>query len=157
MASPHHRHQSSLEAILDFSPPPLLPSQRTQGKETLTKLLAYYRQLPTIPSPKSKPKPYRPADLLELVYEHAISDLGQDNVLRYLLSSLLDGEVELQAGLHDLSHTLPLLVDFDSWNEPRKTRIAAQIEVIASHLINHFFLPRKYLHSFFDTTPGIEE
>jgi hypothetical protein len=151
MASPHHRHQSSLEAILNFSPTPPLPlGQRIQGKDVLMKLLAYYRQSSASPSPNSKPKPYRPADLLELVHEHAVSDLGRDNVLRYLLSSLLDGEVELQAGLNDLSDALALLADFDSWNEPRKTRIVAQIEVIAEHLINRFFLPRKNFHSLFD-------
>jgi hypothetical protein len=159
MASSHRRRQSSLETIPDCSPTTPIPSdKRARGKDILTRLLAYYRNLPppTDPASKPKPRPYSRADLLELVYEHAVSEQGQDRVLHYLLVFFLGGGLERQEQqeqqlLHatpDFSDVLTTLAGFDSWDQPRKTAVTSRIEGVADLLVDRFFLPRKLFFSF---------
>jgi hypothetical protein len=130
MASPLHRHQSSLEKIIDFSTQPPL-SNRAKVKTTLSQLLAYC-------SRTAEPRKYNWVSLLELVQEYSISELGLDNFLRYIFTSILGDEPEQRIDLVDISTKFD---NFDDWDEIHKDRISKCLQEIADNLVNCFFLP----------------
>src|SRR5271154_2282839 len=73
MASPHHRHQSSLEGVLDFSSPqPLEPDQRNRATDIFNQIVAQYEPCQT------DGKGYKRITLLRVAHDSVIS---RDNFL----------------------------------------------------------------------------
>jgi hypothetical protein len=87
MASPHHRHQSSLAGILNFSSPqPLEPDQRNRATDIFNQIVAQYEPCQT------DGKGYKRITLLRVAHDSVIS---RDNFLSWLF---LFVEKELRQG-----------------------------------------------------------
>jgi hypothetical protein len=87
MASPHHRHQSSLEGVLDFSSPqPLEPDQRNRATDIFNQIVAQYEPCQT------DDKDYKRITLLRVAHDSVIS---RDN---FLSCFFLFVEKELRQG-----------------------------------------------------------
>jgi len=86
---------------------------------------------------------YKRARLLQLVYDHVISDLGRDNILRYFLTAMTTplGENPIT----DFSHVLAILADFGDRNTSEKDEIMERVKELADHLVEGFFLPSKFI------------
>jgi hypothetical protein len=78
------------------------------------------------------------------VHEHAISDHGRDNILEYFLTTIAPVE-ESFGSSQDLSRVLAALAGFEVKSEQGKDRIAQRIQELAHHLLDDFFLPRKFV------------
>jgi hypothetical protein len=96
MAQPHHRHQASLESVIDFSNTATsLSTERSQATLTFDRIINYSsHKSPKIPGDAGRE--YGRAKLIKLVYDHAISDAGRDNILRYFLTCLVTDSTELE-------------------------------------------------------------
>lgn len=81
MATPLHRHQASLESVIDpLAMPPLSPSERTRAVSIFLAIIEHCNSYEI--SYKLHPdRRYKRGTLLKLVYDHAISELGRDNIL----------------------------------------------------------------------------
>jgi hypothetical protein len=136
-ASPHHRHQNSLEGVIDFSArDPLSHEQRVEMDALLSKLLTHCRQA------NAEPRPYKWVDLLELIRDYAVSEAGRDHFLHYILASAAGKVVEQQDSLtDDTADVLLTLADFETWSESRKEEVIGRLQVLADNLINCFFIP----------------
>ena len=61
-SSAHHRHQASLEGVLDFSTPSLSVSEKDQAQEVIRALINHCE-------PLQSSKPYKKVTLMRLTYE----------------------------------------------------------------------------------------
>lgn len=77
MAAPHHRHQSSLEGIIDFSTKPSLETdQRIKAKNRFYSIVEHFDT-----ESNSNRTPYNRSRLIRYTYEYALSDASKDNFL----------------------------------------------------------------------------
>jgi hypothetical protein len=140
MAQPLHRHQRSLESVIDPSATAgLSPHERAQAVCIFQQIIKHcdsYELSHTL-GPERK---YKRGKLLQLVYEYAISDNGRDNILRYFLTAITPLEESLDTG-KDLSHVLANLDDFEERSITEKDQILNRLQELADHLIDCFFLP----------------
>lgn len=122
MPSPH-RHQSSLEAVIDFSAEaPLGINQRNNARRRFYRIVEYFGAGGAI---DSVPPQYEPPRLVRCTYEYALSDGSRDNFLRAFFRAMalpLAGQ-DNDDDLDDLDNLRPLLFRF------------------ASYLFDNFFLP----------------
>ncbi|KAI0140429.1 hypothetical protein GGR57DRAFT_426175 [Xylariaceae sp. FL1272] len=118
MAAPLHRHQSSLEGILDFSPrpPPLESEQRNQARHRFHDICEHFdRGIPL--GDYSRPR------LVRYTYEHALSEESGDHFLRLFFKAIdlpIDGNGP---------------ISFDD--------LRAKFFSFAEYLFENFFLPVK--------------
>ncbi|KAH6640148.1 hypothetical protein F5144DRAFT_618018 [Chaetomium tenue] len=138
-AVPLHRHQSSLEEILDFSSTvPLGAEQRGQARRKFYRIVQHFEAESTQTS-KTKTAGkrgtrYNQPLLIRLTYENARSEESQDVFLRAFFRSMalsLDGE--------DLKSDL----DLDFGNEAVEADLRSSLIGFAEYLIDNFFLPLK--------------
>lgn len=120
MAAPHHRHQSSLEGVIDFSTkPPLETNQRIKAKDEFYHIVNHFDNAEA----HGKEGPYKRSRLIRYTYEYALSETSKDNFLRAFF-----GATGLQIG-------------------EKEDRDIAQIESaffeFANYLLDNFFLPCK--------------
>lgn len=120
MSSPssHHRHQASLEGVLDLFPamPPLSPRERQEADRVFTAVVGACE-------PLQNQEPYRQVTLVRLTYEYARSEASKDNFLRFFLQQT---QIPIEASERDctsLSEYGPRLV------------------ALADTLFGNFFLP----------------
>lgn len=129
MPSPH-RHQSSLEAVIDFSAEaPLGINQRNNARRRFYRIVEYFGAGGAI---DSVPPQYEPPRLVRCTYEYALSDGSRDNFLRAFFRAMalpLAGQ-DNDDDLDDLDNLRPLLFRF------------------ASYLFDNFFLPSNCCRSF---------
>jgi hypothetical protein len=124
-AMAHHRHQASLEGVIDFnpSPQPLNPEQRTQTRRTFNQIIAYYEPLQT------NNGPYKRITLIHLTYKYALSETSQNNFLRYFFEYVA---ISMEKDIH-----------FDDWDAEQKNELESGLTDFADFLLNNFFLPCK--------------
>ncbi|TGJ83076.1 hypothetical protein E0Z10_g5688 [Xylaria hypoxylon] len=114
-----HRHQSSLEGIIDFSTePPLGTKQRSVAKDRFNRIVDYFNT--DDPSNRS---PYGRSQLIRFTYQYALSEQSQDNLLRAFFQAMtlsLDDDDDF---------------DFDE--------LRPKFFSFADYLLDNFFLPLK--------------
>ena len=135
MASPHHRHQSSLEGVLDFSSPqPLGPDQRNRATDIFNQIVAQYEPCQT------DDKGYKRITLLRVTHDLIIS---RDN---FLSCFFLFVEEELRQGEDvselSLSQALSRYVNPDSWSRQQRKKFEISLAAFSDYLVDNFFLPR---------------
>ena len=135
MASPHHRHQSSLEGVLDFSSPqPLEPDQRNRATDIFNQIVAQYE------SSQTNDKGYKRITLLRVAHDSVIS---RDN---FLSCFFLFVEKELRQGEDvselSLSQALSRYVNLDSWSRQQRKELETSLATFSDYLVDNFFLPR---------------
>lgn len=121
--TPHHRHQSSFEATICFSPGPALEiSERARAKRKFYRIVEHFQG-----ADESQNSQYNRALLVRLTYEYVRSEESQDIFLRAFsqaMSLSIDGED-----------------DTDLENSEEDLRSA--LSCFADYLLDNFFLPCK--------------
>ncbi|KAG8407060.1 hypothetical protein J3458_020555 [Metarhizium acridum] len=126
MASAHHRHQSSLEGIIDFSSsPPREDHDRTLAIEKFYHIIEHYENNPSTFSSGQYSRP----KLLRLTYEYATSEKSKNNVLEAFFQAV---------GL-----SINQLNDIDFLNEETENGLLEKLIGFADYLFDNFFLPLK--------------
>ncbi|KMU87449.1 hypothetical protein CIHG_05244 [Coccidioides immitis H538.4] len=116
-----HRHQASLEGILNVSGPEFLPVQkRTQAKQRFYSIINYCR------TEKSPDAAYSRPLLVQYTYEYSCSELSQDTFLRAFFES-----IDLDVAGGD--------IDFDDNGD----EINEKLTSFADFLLDNFFIPLK--------------
>ncbi|OAA55355.1 hypothetical protein SPI_08450 [Niveomyces insectorum RCEF 264] len=123
MASPvpHHRHQASLESIIDLTQPaPLSPAQRANARRILYQLVECFEALDNVRSSRFS---YIYPRLVRYTYEYSVSEESRDIFLRAFLNAMA-------LGLDDETDS-----DFES--------LKPLFDGFAGYLLDNFFLPLK--------------
>ncbi|OAX80255.1 hypothetical protein ACJ72_05415 [Emergomyces africanus] len=117
-----HRHQVSLENIINFSgPQPLAADQRARAKRRFYSIIIHFRAAEASDAAYSRPL------LVRYMYEYSRSELSQDTFLRAFFESMgLDIAVE-----HD--------PDFES----EENQLSENLTSFADFLLDNFFIPLK--------------
>ncbi|KAK5994114.1 hypothetical protein PT974_07554 [Cladobotryum mycophilum] len=127
MASPHHRHQASLEQVIDFSQRPSLgQDQRDSAKRRFYSIVNH---LEGSNGTKNNASPYNRPVLVRLTYEHARSVESQDNFMRAFFESI---ELSIEAD-----------EDIDLSDESFEKQLRERFYGFADYLVENFFLPLK--------------
>jgi hypothetical protein len=140
MATPLHRHQASLESVIDPLAMPLASSERTEAVSIFSTIIEHCNSY-EISHTLYPDRKYKRSILLKLVYEHAISDLGRDNILRYFLTSMTTHLEENPSAQQNFSVVLTDLGNFEAWSLSEKTEVVEKVKDLADHLVDSFFLP----------------
>ena len=129
MSSPslHHKHQNSLETVIDLSvhqPVPLTPAERIQARATFRHIVDGFEQIDNARGPNSNTRGfgYSQPRLVRGMHDFALSETSRDIFLRAFLSSMalpIDGNTQLD----DFQDLAPLFSGF------------------AEYLMDNFFLP----------------
>ncbi|KIE01369.1 hypothetical protein MAJ_02710, partial [Metarhizium majus ARSEF 297] len=124
-SAPHHRHQSSLEGVINFSSsPPLGDDDRFVAIERFYQIVEHYENNQfTSTGPYNRPK------LLRLTYEYATSEKSKDNILQAFFNAV------------GLSMNEQDNVDFS--NKETEECILEKLMGFSDYLIDNFFLPLK--------------
>ena len=135
MASPLHRHQSSLQGFLDFSSPTILePHQLSRAVEIFNSLVSRYEPL------QADHRRYGYITLLRTVHEFVVS---KDNFLKHLF--LFIGR-DLRQGQDvsepDFAKALSRFSDLNSWEGKQSVELQQTLAAFSDYLVDNFFLPR---------------
>jgi hypothetical protein len=135
MASPHHRHQASLEGIIDFSSnQPLDPVERNEATRIFHQIISYCE-------PLQSNKPYKRTTLIRVTYEHTLS---QDNFLRHFFLHIgEEAYSEGQSPESSFSQSLAHFATFDTTTKEQKNDVEKCLSAFADYLFDNFFLPCK--------------
>lgn len=126
-----HRHQSSLERVLDFSEPLLLsPQQNEFANILLDSFIEHYGP------ERATQKGYKPARLIRVTFDHIIS---KDSFLTFFFTYLHESVVDIDS---NLDSALLYFKDFTSWESAAQRNVTDAIEEFADYLVTQFFLPR---------------
>ena len=124
MASPHHRHQFSLEEIIDFDAlPPLTDDVRTKARAQFYHIVGHFEAAYT----RRHRGPYNRPALVRLTFEYARPGLSQDNFLRAFFPAMA------------LSMDDPQNPDLD--NPSLEQELCDTLTRFAEFLVDNFFLP----------------
>lgn len=122
---PHHRHQSSLEGIISFSPTPAFDAaERTVARRRFYRIINHFQD-----ANESCHSQYSRPVLIRLTYEYARSEESRDLFLRAFFKSI----------------GLPVISDNDS-DFANKEGLSSAIAIFADYLIDNFFLPCECQH-----------
>ena len=118
--SPHHRHQTSLEGVIDVLTPThqLSAEQRDQATYVFNAVIEACE--PTQPTKGS----YKPITLVRLTYKYARSEASRDNFLHFFFR-----------------HT-QIPIKISEWELVRSSDHRLQLIAFADTLVENFFLPR---------------
>ena len=126
-ASPLHRHQSSLEGIIDFSTQsPLGPHQRLSASRRFYQIVNHFDVPTTSSDTRSE---YDRIKLVRLTYEYARSEESKGNFLRAFFQSAalsIDGDEGEAIDLSDADFVAELRTSLFNF---------------ADYLFDNFFLP----------------
>ena len=124
-ATPHHRHQSSLEGIIDFSKrSPLTAEQYRRARRRFDQLISHFDAADGAPSSSEG---YDRVKLVRLTYEYARSEESQGNFLRAFFESAnipIDGDDDVDLSAAD-----------------RRDELRGSLINFADYLFENFFLP----------------
>ncbi|KAK5631714.1 hypothetical protein RRF57_007428 [Xylaria bambusicola] len=112
---PLHRHQSSLECVIDFSAEaPLGINQRNDARRRFYRIVEYFGAGGAI---NTIPRQYEPPRLVRCTYEYALSDDARDNFLRafFRAMALPLAVHDNDRDLDDLEDLCPLFFGFASY------------------------------------------
>jgi len=123
--SPHHRHKSSLEGVIDFSPSTerLEPDQHANAMRIFSQIINHYELLQT------NCGPYKQITLVRLTYEYALSEISRANFLRYFFQYMA---ISIEKDIH-----------FDDWDTKQKSELESRLTAFVDFLVNNFFLSCK--------------
>ncbi|THC87019.1 hypothetical protein EYZ11_013535 [Aspergillus tanneri] len=130
-----HRHQSSLEEVLNFSQPFFLQHQQSETAATLLNTLVKHYGLE-----QTTQKGYKPAALIQATFEHVAS---RDAFLMFFFTYIyghLCPEAEYPDGT-DLRVALSYFDNFPCWSSDQKTNVKVAIEEFAEYIVENFLLP----------------
>lgn len=120
---PLHRHQSSLEGVIDFSSEPTLGTdQRTNAKRRFYHIVEYFEAA----NSSSSNDDYSRPRLVHFTYDYALSEESRDNFLRAFFRAMalsIDGEED---------------IDVEDLRSP--------FFGFADYLLDNFFLPCKSIY-----------
>jgi hypothetical protein len=117
--SPLHRHQSSLEGIIDFSMEPTLGAdQRAAARHKFHRIIDYFNTDTGNPSDRGL---YNRPQLIRFTYQYALSEQSRDNLLRAFFQAM----------------TLSVNGDDDFDFEALRSNFFG----FADYLLDNFFLP----------------
>jgi hypothetical protein len=129
----HHRHQKSLEQVLDFEHRPLDASERLRAERIFSQILAVSASA-IVCSPH-----FDPVCLLRLSLEKNPSERGKDNFLNYILRNYDDGPGD------DPTPFLQVLDRLDRevsrWLLSPPSWVGERTTELANYLVHFFFLP----------------
>ncbi|KAJ5853193.1 hypothetical protein N7534_005736 [Penicillium rubens] len=130
-----HRHQSSLEGVLDFSIPlSLTPQQHESARNLVITLVQHYG------SEKTGRKGYRPAALIQATLEHVTSpDTFMTFFLTYIYEDLRSDEGH--AVDSEITHALVFFEGFSSWEPEQINKLHGVLEKFAEFIVENFLLP----------------
>lgn len=136
-----HRHQSSLEGVLDFSIPlSLKPQQHESARNLVIGLVRQYGLEKTVR------KGYKPATLIQATLEHVASP---DTFLTFFLSYIYEDYCS-EKGPSDITHTLLYFDGFSSWEPEQINNVHEALENFAEYIVENFLLPRVLLPRLYD-------
>lgn len=141
----NHRHQSSLEGVLDFSIPlSLTPQQHESARNLVIRLVRHYGLEKTVR------KGYRPAALIQATLEHVTSpDTFMTFFLSYIYEDLCSDEGHSIDS--DITQALVFFEGFSSWEPKQIHKLHEGLEKFAEYIVENFLLPRSlfpYLYIF---------
>ena len=123
-----HRHQSSLEGIIDFSKkPPLSLSEYQSASRRFYQLIGHFESLSHNRRGENK---YDRVKLVRLTFEYARSKESQGNFLRAFFEA-----VDISIDKND---------DIDLSDADRRAGLQESVHNFADYLFENFFLPRMY-------------
>ncbi|CAG8139265.1 unnamed protein product [Penicillium olsonii] len=130
-----HRHQSSLEGVLDFSMPlALTPQQHESARNLVIRFVRHYGPEKTVR------KGYRPAALIQATLEHVTSpDTFMTFFLSYIYEDLCSDEGH--AVDSDITHALVFFEGFSSWEPEQINKLHRGLEKFAEYVVENFLLP----------------
>ena len=134
MATPHHRHQSSLEHFLDFSLATVLePDQFSRATQIFHQLISRYEPL------QADGSAYKHVTLVRTVYESVIS---KGRFLR-LFFLFLEADLRPEQDLSEpnLSEVLSRFDDLNSWTCEQWDELRRSLHVFSDYVVDNFFLP----------------
>ncbi|KKZ62100.1 hypothetical protein EMCG_03394 [[Emmonsia] crescens] len=130
----HHRHQTSLEQVLDFSEALLTTAELAQADDIFNKLINHCE-------PLQSNKPYKKVTLVRLTYEHSRS---KDTFLRQFFTYFEDTQDQNSQGPPTFEHGLSKFLSFNSQAALARKREAEEaIDSFAEYLFDNFFLPMR--------------
>lgn len=122
---PLHRHQLSLEGVLDFaSTEGLSTIQRADAKRRFSRIVNHFLPASEIDS-SARSQTYSPPRLICLTYKYALSDEARDNFLRAFF----------------LSVNLPILAGDTGHDDGDLEILRPSVFGFADYLLDNFFLP----------------
>jgi hypothetical protein len=129
MASPHHRHQSSLEGVINFSnKSPLGVDERAQAKRRFYHIVNHFEATDDGSSGSSGTSTrYNRPLLIRLTYEYARSEVSQDGFLQAFFQTM----------------ALSMDQDVDLSDEKLEEEVRSTLVGFADYLMDNFFLPCK--------------
>jgi len=129
----HHRHQASLESIINFSPPPALSaSQRNHASRKFYQIVNHFDVAGDARPARGT---YNVPRLIRLTYEYALSEESRDLILQAFFRALelrLDDPEDVALG------------------GEQGENIRADMVGFAEYLMDNFYLPR----GLFSTKPS---
>lgn len=130
-----HRHQSSLEGVLDFSVPlSLTAQQRDSARDLVVRLVQHYGPQQTVR------KGYKPAALIQAILEHIESP---DTFLTFFLSYIYEDLCPDGGPLadSDITRALSFFDRFSSWETEQINNLNGALEKFAEYIVDNFLLP----------------
>ena len=140
----HHRHQASLEGILDFSTPATLSvDQRERATRKFHQIIGHFDNNE---GASSRGASYNRPRLIQLTYEYALSEESRDLLLRTFFHFIrLDivGSEGSPAGNREeeVVGFTDFLTEFSVGD--REEEIRSKVAEFADYLMDNFYLPRK--------------
>lgn len=136
-SAPHHRHQSSLEGLIDLNHrAPLTANQRACARAKFSRIVT------RLEATTSSDGPYNRPVLVRLTYEYARSEESKDNFLRAFFQAMA-------LSIDDEQENLCL-----DENRELEEELRSALVQFAEYLLDNFFLPLNLnLLSPFPTSP----
>ena len=135
MASPLHRHQSSLQTVLEF------PSPTTPGPNQLRQATEVFNQILSRCEPsQADSRRYKYVTLLRTVHDSIISKA--DFLHHFFLFIGAELRREQDALELNFSQALSRFDDLNSWDEEQLNDLERGLATFSDHLVDNFFLPR---------------
>ena len=126
MASPDHRHQSSLENVINFSPRAAAHFTDDNARDHAQTLFFTLLQRLDASHNKRLSTPYRRLEMVRRIHQFSRTQQSKDTFLRSFLSNV---EIDIAANL-------------DTLDPPPSPERVEGVIVFTDHLFFNFFLPR---------------
>ncbi|OAX82145.1 hypothetical protein ACJ72_03501 [Emergomyces africanus] len=125
-----HRHQSSLEGVLDFSEPfSLTPQQFDSARSLLDIFIRDYGL------ERATERVYKPAKLIQATLDYISS---KDSFLALFFTFLHEN---LAGVTSNITLALSYFEDFSSWKPAARSGVRGAFEEFADYMVTQFFLP----------------